>query len=190
MVEPPGGNPIRHLAPFVDEEPSLDGSYQHLYFNVNKRSILLDWRSDDGLARLGSLVESADILIETNQPGEFPVAEIRAANSHLIVVSATPYGKRGPKSSWRATDLTATAAGGLLQVSGEREDPPVHGAAFPGHTTTGLTPASPALSALPGRDRPSGSPGCHIDISRQEATSFQVVQTSNPNIWRWREEAP
>ncbi|MYC01904.1 MAG: CoA transferase, partial [Chloroflexi bacterium] len=37
MVEPPGGNPIRHLAPFVDEEPSLDGSYQHLYFNVNKR---------------------------------------------------------------------------------------------------------------------------------------------------------
>ena len=190
MVEPPGGNSIRHLAPFVDDEPSPDGSYQHLYFNVNKRSLVLDWRADDGMERLIGLAESADILIETNQPGDFPVAEVRAANPHLIVVSATPYGQRGPKSGWRATDLTATAAGGLLQVSGERDDPPVHGAAFPGHTMTGLTIASSAMTALHGRDRTPGQPGCQIDISMQEATSLQVVQTSNPNIWRWRGEAP
>ena len=100
-----------------------DGSYQHLYFNVNKRSLVLDWRTDDGMERLLGLAESADILIETNQPGEFPVERVREANPHLIVVSATPYGQRGPKSGWRATDLTATAAGGLLQVSGERDDP-------------------------------------------------------------------
>ena len=190
MVEPPSGSSIRHQAPFVDDEPSLDGSYQHLYFNVNKRSIVLDWRSDDGIDRLRDLAASADILIESNQPGEFPVEEVRAANPHLIVISATPYGQRGPKSGWRATDLTATAAGGLLQISGERTDPPVHGAAFPAHTMTGLTIASSAMTALHGRDRTPGHPGCQIDISMQEATSFQVVQTSNPNIWRWRGEAP
>ena len=190
MVEPPGGSSIRHLAPFVDDQPSLDGSYQHLYFNVNKRSVVLDWRSDDGIERISGLAESTDILIESNQPGEFPVAQVRAANPHLIVVSATPYGSRGPRSSWRATDLTTTAAGGLLQISGERDDPPVHGAAFPGHTMTGLTIASSAMTALHGRDRTPGQPGCQIDISMQEATSLQVVQTSNPNIWRWRGEAP
>ena len=190
MVEPPGGNSIRHLAPFVDDQPSPDASYQHLYFNVNKRSLVLNWRTDEGMKQLLELVPSADILIESNQPEEFPVAELRAANPHLIVVSATPYGQRGPKSSWRATDLTATAAGGLLQVSGERDDPPVHGAAFPAHTMTGLTVASSAMTALHGRDRTPGQPGCQIDISMQEATSFQVVQTSNPNIWRWRNEAP
>ena len=190
MVEPPGGSSIRHLAPFVDDEPSADASYQHLYFNVNKRSMVLDWQTDDGMNRLLELVPSADILIETQQPGEFPADEVRSANSHLIVVSATPYGQRGPKSGWRATDLTATAAGGLLQVSGERKDPPVHGAAFPAHTMTGLTIASSAMTALHGRDRTPGRPGCQIDISMQEATSFQVVQTSNPNIWRWRGEAP
>ena len=190
MVEPHGGNSIRHLAPFVDDEPSQDGSYQHLYLNVNKRSVALDWRTGEGLKRLLELVSSADVLIETEQPGEFPVDEVRAANPHLIVVSATPYGQRGQKSSWRATDLTATAAGGLLQVSGERKDPPVHGAAFPAHTMTGLTVASSAMTALYGRDRTQGQPGCRIDISMQEATSFQVVQTSNPNIWRWRGEAP
>ena len=190
MVEPPGGNPIRHLAPFVDDEPSPDVSYQHLYFNVNKRSIVLDWRADDGMERLLSLAASADILIESEQPGAFPVEQVRSSNPHLIVVSATPYGQRGPKSGWRATDLTTTAAGGLLQISGERDDPPVHGAAFPGHTMTGLTIASSAMTALHGRERTPGQPGCQIDISMQEATSFQVVQTSNPNIWRWRGEAP
>ena len=190
MVEPPGGSSIRHLAPFVDDAPSPDGSYQHLYFNVNKQSVVLDWRTEEGIQRLLQLVRSADILIESNQPGELPVADVRAANPHLIVVSATPYGQRGPKSGWRATDLTATAAGGLLQISGERDDPPVHGAAFPGHTMTGLTVASSAMTALHGRDRTPGQPGCQIDISMQEATSFQTVQTSNPNIWRWRGEAP
>ncbi len=190
MVEPPGGSSIRHLAPFVDDQPSLDGSYQHLYFNVNKRSVVLDWRTREDMERLLELVQAADILIESNQPGEFPVAQVRAANPHLIVVSATPYGSRGPRSSWRATDLTTTAAGGLLQISGERDDPPVHGAAFPGHTMTGLTIASSAMTALHGRDRTPGQPGCQIDISMQEATSLQVVQTSNPNIWRWRGEAP
>ena len=190
MVEPPGGNKIRLLAPFVDDEPSPDGSYQHLYFNVNKRSLVLDWQTAEGLDRLRELAQSADVLIESNQPGEFPVAEVRAANPHLIVVSATPYGQRGPKSAWRATDLTATAAAGLLQISGERADPPVHGAAFPAHTMTGLTIASSAMTALHGRDRTPGQPGCQIDISMQEATSLQVVQTSNPNIWRWRGEAP
>ena len=190
MIEPPGGSSIRHLAPFVDDRPSLDGSYQHLYFNVNKRSIVLDRHTDAGMERLLELVRSSDILIESEQPGAFPIAEVRSANPRLIVVSATPYGQRGPKSGWRATDLTATAAGGLLQVSGEREDPPVHGAAFPGHTMTGLTVASAAMTALHGRDRTPGQPGCRIDISMQEATSFQVVQTSNPNIWRWRGEAP
>ncbi|MCY3922557.1 MAG: CoA transferase [Chloroflexi bacterium] len=190
MVEPPGGSSIRHLAPFVDDAPSADGSYQHLYFNVNKGSIVLDWRVEEGMQRLLQLVGSADILIESNQPGEFPVDEVRSANPHLIVVSATPYGQRGPRSGWRATDLTATAAGGLLQISGERTDPPVHGAAFPAHTMTGLTVASSAMTALHGRDRTPGQPGCQIDISMQEATSFQTVQTSNPNIWRWRGEAP
>jgi len=190
LIEPPSGQSIRHQSPFLGDEPSAERSYQHLYFNVNKRSIVLDWHTEAGLARLRRLAASADILIKSGQPGEFPVAEVREANPHLIVVSASPYGQRGPKSSWRATDLTATAAGGLLQISGERADPPVHGAAYPAHTMTGLTVASAAMTALYGRDHTPGQPGVHVDISMQKATSFQVVQTSNPSIWRWRGEAP
>ena len=117
--------------PILDDQPSPERSYQHLYFNVNKRSVTLDWRAPDGFEQLQTLAAAADILIEAHQPGEFPVNLLREANPHLIVVSASPYGQRGPKAHWRATDLTATAAGGLLQVSGEAADPPMHGAAHP-----------------------------------------------------------
>ena len=135
------------------------------------------------------------MLIETGAPGEMDglglgFADLRALNPQLIYVSATPYGQTGPRRDWKATDLTATAAGGLLHVTGDPADPPTHGAAFPAHTMTGLTVASSTMIALHGRDHAPGRPGAQLDISMQEATSFQLVQTGNPNTWLWRRQIP
>ena len=190
LIEPLDGQGIRRQAPFVDGRPASEGSYRHLYLNANKRSRTLDWRTPSGFAELARLLADTDILIESLSPSEFPLADLRAANPHLIVVSATTYGLTGTKSGWRATDLTASAASGLLQVSGERVDPPVHGAAHPAYTMTGLTVASAAMTALHGRDRTPGQPGAHVEVGMQRATSFQLVQTSNPCVWRWRDEVP
>ena len=190
LIEPPGGCGTRAQAPFVDDQPGPDRSFQHLYFNVNKRSTVLDWHSDGGWERLLALAMGADILIETGTPGALDISALMSANPHLIVVSATPYGQTGSKRLWRATDLTASAAGGLLQVAGDRADPPAHSTANPAYMMTGLTVASSAMTALHGRDRTSGQPGVQIDISMQKATSFQLVQTSNPCVWRWRKEIP
>ena len=38
LIEPPEGARTRRLAPFVDDRPGPDRSYQHLYFNANKQS--------------------------------------------------------------------------------------------------------------------------------------------------------
>ena len=54
----------------------------------------------------------------------------------------------------------------------------------------GLQIATAAMIALHGRDRVPSQPGGQIDISMQEATSFQLVQTSNPNALLWRDEIP
>ena len=54
----------------------------------------------------------------------------------------------------------------------------------------GLQIATAAMIALHGRDRVPSRPGAHFDISMQEATSFQLVQTSNPNAWLWRDQIP
>ena len=195
LIEPPGGVSTRHQAPFVDDQPGPERSYQHLYFNANKQSLIVDLETQGGADHLRELAHSADVLIETRQPGELAALalgydDLRAINPHLIYISATPYGQRGPKRDWRATDLTTAAAAGLLQVSGDADDPPTRGPAHPAHTMTGLTAATAAMICLHGRDQSPARPGAHIDISMQEATAFQLVQTSNPNVWLQRRERP
>ena len=193
LVEPPGGVHTRHLAPFVDDEAGLDRSYQHLYFNANKRSVVLDLDDGGDAARLRELAARADVLIETGHPDAMSerglgYEDLTAINPRLVFISVSPFGQRGPRRDWKATDLTACASGGLLQLMGEPEDPPNHGPAYPAHTMSGLAAATAALVALRGRDE--GGAGVHVDISMQEATSFATVQTSNPNTWLWRKEIP
>ncbi len=190
LVEPPGGGEIRSMAPFLGDQPGPERSFQHLYFNANKRSLTLDLETAEGIEELRRLAVDADILIECGQPGSLDAEALHQLNPHLIIISATPYGQRGPKRQWRASDLTASAAGGFLQISGEREDPPTRGPAHVAHTMTGLHIASAAMIALHGRDRVPSQPGAQIDISMQEATSLALVQTSNPNTWLRQREIP
>ena len=190
LIEPPGGGEIRSMAPFVGDQPGPERSFQHLYFNANKRSLTLDLETAEGVEELPRLAVDADILIECGQPGSLDAEALHQLNPHLIIISATPYGQRGPKRQWRASDLTASAAGGFLQISGEREDPPTRGPAHVAHTMTGLHIASAAMIALHGRDRVPSQPGAQIDISMQEATSLALVQTSNPNTWLRQREIP
>ena len=195
LIEPPGGADIRAMGPFLDDQPGAERSFQHLYFNANKRSLIVDFETPAGADELRRIAAGADILIESRQPGELArlglgADALHALNPHLIIISATPYGQRGPKRDWRATDLTASAAGGFLQISGELEDPPTRGPAHVAHTMTGLHIASAAMIALHGRDRVPSQPGAQIDISMQEATSLALVQTSNPNTWLRQREIP
>ena len=195
LIEPPAGADIRAMAPFLGDQPGPERSFQHLYFNANKRSLIVDIETPAGADELRRIAAGADILIESRQPGELArlglgADALHALNPHLIIISATPYGQRGPKRDWRATDLTASAAGGFLQISGEHEDPPTRGPAHVAHTMTGLHIASAAMIALHGRDRVPSQPGAQIDISMQEATSLALVQTSNPNTWLRQREIP
>lgn len=193
LVEPPNGVHTRHLAPFLNDEPEVNRSYQHLYFNANKRSVVLDISTDTGANQLRELVGGIDILIETGHPDQMSshglgYDDLQRINPDLIFISVSPFGRQGPRRDWKATDLTASAAAGLLQVTGDIEDPPTHGPAFPAHTMSGLTAATAALVGLRGRD--VYGDGAHVDISMQEATAFATVQTSNPNTWFWRKEIP
>ncbi|MFV0257378.1 MAG: CoA transferase [Acidimicrobiales bacterium] len=197
LVEPPGGAPIRRLAPFLADEPGLERSCHHLYLNANKRSVVLDPALEPD--RFAALVAGADVVIDSAPRSTRAAAGLDRLHRYrpgLIQCSVTPFGLAGPDGAappwadWRATDLIAGAAGGLVWVSGEPRGVPVHGAAYPSYTLAGLTAASAISIALHAVARGSEPSDVHIDLSLQEATVMAVLQTNTPGQWTWRGELP
>ena len=209
MVEGPAGQPLRHDAPFLDtdtgglkfaqtdrDNTDLEASTAHLYFNTNKKSVVLDLEVTSDREQFNTLVSSADVLLESFTPAWAEAqglqhSDLRLYNPALIHCSVTPFGLETPWRDWRANDLVAGAAGGLIQVSGSPQGTPVQGGANPSYTMTGLAAASAICIALHQRDF-SGQDvdGIHIDLSMQEATALAVMQTACPSLWEWHQKIP
>lgn len=188
LVEPPDGSRVRHLAPFVDDVAGVERGYQHLYLNANKRSVVLDIERDVDRRRLIELAATADVFFETASPGymaslELDYEHLSATNPGLVYVSVTAFGQTGPWSGRSTSDLVATAAGGLLAISGERDDPPMQGPATPAYKLASLAATAGVMLALHGRDGSAEGRGAHIDISLQEAVALSVIQSANANFY-------
>jgi crotonobetainyl-CoA:carnitine CoA-transferase CaiB-like acyl-CoA transferase len=130
-VEPPGGCGARFTAPFeAGRAGDPSGSLFWRAYGLGKRSVLLDLEALGGRAQLLELVRSADIFIESSTPGELgsmglDFASLHAVNPSLIYVSVTPFGQTGPDAKSPATDLTIAAAGGLVNLQGDGDRPPL-----------------------------------------------------------------
>ena len=142
LVEPPEGSRTRRLAPFLGDVAGIERSCVHQYLNANKRSVVV--RGADEFRRLAA---TADVVLHNGR------VELGAKNPGLIDVAVTAFGPTGPRAAWKATDLTAGAAGGLVWLCGERRDPPNHGSANPSYTMASLAAATSVLLALRARDR-------------------------------------
>ena len=200
LVEPPAGSPVRHEAPFLDDEEGLERSFGHLYLNSNKRSVVLDLEDPHQVAQFLALLRTADVLLETCTPGWLDArglghATLRSVNPKLIQCSVTPFGLFTPWRTRKANDLVAGAAGGLIQVSGSPRGTPVQGGANPSYTMSGLAAASAIAIALHQRGftrsaEGAEASGVHIDLSMQEATALAVMQTACPIHWQWFQRIP
>ncbi|MGI9597888.1 MAG: CoA transferase, partial [Acidimicrobiales bacterium] len=197
LVEPPSGNSIRSVAPFLDDRPGQERSFAHLYMNANKRSLVLDLDLEPDRARFVDLVANADAVVDTERPGRLAELglghdRLRSVRPELVQASVTPYGLSGPWRDRKATDLTSGASGGLVWVSGEPRSTPVQGGSNPSYTMAGLVAASAVMIALTARWRQDGSTrsGAHIDVSMQEATAMTVMQTASPGQRMWHDRIP
>ena len=193
MVEPPGGNSIRHLQPQLEGVTEPEASFAHQYFSANKRSVVVDLTTQQQL--LLALVASADVVIDTERPGYLESIGLghdvlRSVNPSLIQCSITPFGMFGEWRDRKATDLVAGAAGGLIWLSGEPRGTPVQGGADVTYAMAGLTAASAISIALHQRDHHGQGSGAHIDISLQEAAASAAMQTATPSNWTWFNRIP
>src|SRR5271167_276987 len=129
-VEPPGGSPARAMGPFHNDVGHPDRSLYWWAYNRNKRAITLDIERDAGRDLLRRLVERADFLIESHNPGylakhNLGFDDLAKINPALIYVSITPFGQDGPKAGYADSDLIIMAAGGPLILAGDADRPPV-----------------------------------------------------------------
>lgn len=182
-VEPAEGAAMRRYEPFVDDVQDEERSLHWWHFNTSKRSVVLDWRRPAGRAALLKLIESADILIEAEDPGTLAAVGLNDAAltdtmPRLIHVSVTPFGPEGTRSAEQATDLTLLASGGVAAICGydDHSLPPIRPNGGHGYAIGENYAAMAALTALVAREL-SGL-GQRIDVSLNAAVNVTTEMAS------------
>ncbi|MET0364332.1 MAG: CoA transferase [Sphingobium sp.] len=119
-IEPPGtGDETRSFPPFRDGE-----SHYFLSVNRGKKSIVIDLKSEDGLALARDLAAKCDILVENYRPGVMDrlglgYEALSAINPRLIYCAISGYGMTGPLKDRPSFDIVLQAMSGALSVNGE-----------------------------------------------------------------------
>jgi formyl-CoA transferase len=178
-VEPPGsGDPLRKWRK-LHEGTSLWWYSQ----SRNKRSLTLDLKSSEGQQIVRELVRDADIVIENFRPGlleEWGLgwADLSAINPSLVMVRISGYGQTGPYSDRPGFAAIAESMGGLRNLIGYPDRPPVRTGVSIGDTLAGLYGVIGALLAMH-HVRSGGGKGQFIDVALYEAV-FGVMESLIP----------
>ncbi len=122
-VEPPGGSPTRRIGPFYQDREDREGSLFFWHYNRGKRSVELDLSNSADLARLRTLLATADILLESTPKGTLDALglgadALREQHPSLIHARVTPFGDDGPWSDFKGSDLVHLALGGVMMNCG------------------------------------------------------------------------
>jgi crotonobetainyl-CoA:carnitine CoA-transferase CaiB-like acyl-CoA transferase len=180
-IEPPGGDPVRDLAPFVKSADGKLLSTVFAHLNAGKASKLLDLDKESDRVVFRRLVETSDVVVESFQPGELDAKglgykELAAINPGIVVASISGFGQTGPKKNWACNDLVALAESGFLYISGDPSLPPCRPPETQAYYFASLFAATGLLAALYRRER-TGQ-GDHVDASMQEtlATHEHIVR--------------
>ena len=111
--------------------PHLNGESAHyLAYNRSKKSVWLDYTTDEGRETFLKLIETADVLVEQFRPGQLDklglgYAAVRTRNPRLIYVSVTGYGQTGPYAHLAGHDLNYLGVSGVLSLTGHPNQAPV-----------------------------------------------------------------
>jgi len=183
-VEPPTGDPLR-LWRLLHDGTSVWWQVQ----SRNKKSVVLDLRTDEGRHAVRALAAEADVLIENFKPGtmekwglshEF----LSADNPGLIMLRISGYGQTGPYKDLPGFAVVAEAMGGLRHLTGEPGRAPVRCGVSMGDTLAALHGVIGILLALQARQRsispeaPKGR-GQVVDVALYEAV-FNCMESLLP----------
>src|SRR5499426_1390495 len=147
-------------------------SHYFIFYNLNKRSVTLNLKSEDGKALLKRMIAKADVLVENMAPGTFArlgfdYPRLSAINPRLIFAQVKGFAPESPHANYLSFDMIAQAMGGTMGVNGFPDQPPVRPGASVGDTGTGMLCAMGILAAL--YQRMTTGRGQHIQIAMRDA---------------------
>lgn len=166
-VEAPGGDDSRAYG-------TAGGGIRPVFasYNRNKKSVVVDMKSDEGREIARQLVASADALVHNYRVGVaerlgLGYDELKVSCPKLIYCEITGFGSHGPLKNKAAVDLIAQAYSGLLSFTGEPGRDPVRVPVSISDLTAGVYAALGVVAALLWRER--GGTGQKIETSLLES---------------------
>lgn len=189
IERPRTGDDTRAWGPPYLHDTDGNATGESAYFlaaNRGKKSVTLDIASPEGQAIVRKLAEQSDVFIENYKLGDMAryglaYSDLAAINPRLIYCSITGFGQDGPLSHLAGYDFIIQAMGGLMSITGERDDlpgggPQKVGVAF-ADLMTGMYSTVAILAALAHRTQTGD--GQYIDMALFDV---QVAAMANMNL--------
>ena len=167
VEKPNGGDDTRRMGP-----PFIEGeSAAFLGINRNKRSIVIDLRSDAGRELAQRMALKSDILVQNFRPGALErmglgYEQVREINPAIVYCTISGFGATGPYARRGGFDLVAQGMSGLMSVTGHPDGPPAKVGVPICDLNAGMFGAIGILTAYINRLR-TGQ-GQHVDTSLLE----------------------
>ena len=167
-IERPGkGDDARAWGP-----PFADGSSTMFNcLNRHKKSVEIDLKTPEGIAKVRGLADSADVFLQNLRPGQAETMGLgadvlRASNPRLIYASISAFGDSGPLKDRPGYDPLMQAFAGLMSVTGEEGRPSIRSGTSMVDMGSGLWVVIGVLAALHTRNQ-TGE-GSIVDTSLYE----------------------
>jgi crotonobetainyl-CoA:carnitine CoA-transferase CaiB-like acyl-CoA transferase len=189
-IERPGtGDDTRGWGPPYLKDREGNDTHESAYFlgaNRGKKSLTLDISKSEGQAIGRDLASRCDVVLENYKAGDLAryglgYEQLRELNPGLIYCSITGFGQTGPMRAIAGYDFIIQGIGGLMSITGERDDLPGGGPQKVGvavaDITTGMYATVAILAALAHRTR-TGQ-GQYIDMALLDV---QVAMIANMNM--------
>jgi crotonobetainyl-CoA:carnitine CoA-transferase CaiB-like acyl-CoA transferase len=175
-VESRQGDTTRINGPFLSQDPQeLFGGY-FSSVNRNKKSIVLDLKSPEGVEAVLRLVDTSHVVVENFRSGVMDrlglgYERLRDRNPAIVYATIRGFGDgrsgKSPYDSWPAYDVVAQAMGGLMGITGPDADTPIKVGPGVGDIFPGTMAAFGILAAL--LNARSSGRGQFVDVAMYDA---------------------
>jgi len=163
IEHPPYGDPNRSNAPRINRRAGA-----HIQQNRGKRSVALDFNTDEGQEILRRIVPHVDVVVENFSPGvlarrNLAWDDLSAIKPDLVMASISGFGQSGSMAPNPCFDLIAQGWSGLMHMTGDPDGPPMFVGMGLADTNTGVHAFAAIGHALFHRERTGR--GTHLDIA-------------------------